>query len=156
MVKGLGRGDELDGLDRMILNSLREDSRRSVKSLAEELRRPVSTVYERIKRLERRGVIRRYTVDIDYSALGYTVKALILVNVDGKHIIDLEEELAAHPNVLAVYDITGEFDVALIAAFKSIAELDAFVKSLLKSPYVKQTRTSIVFRATKEDHHLPL
>lgn len=146
----------LDGLDKAILETLRENSRVSVRELAIALKKPQSTVYERLKRLQKLGVIKKFTVDIDYSKLGYTVKALILLNVDGKHILDVEADIAKHDCVEAVYDITGEFDVAVIASFKSISELDAFVKSLLKHPYIKQSRTSIVFRAYKEGKTLPL
>ncbi|MGC9122221.1 MAG: Lrp/AsnC family transcriptional regulator, partial [Thermogladius sp.] len=85
-----------------------------------------------------------------------TVKALILLNVDGKHILDVESDVSRHQNVEAVYDITGEFDVAVIASFKSISELDEFVKWLLKHPYIKQSRTSIIFRVAKEEKRLPL
>jgi len=124
--------------------------------LAAKLQVPHSTLHERLKRLVERGVVKRYTVLLDEAKLGYTVKALILINVDGKHILDVEREIAQHPNVQMVLDITGEFDVAVIAVFKSIEELDNFVKNLLKNPYVKQTRTSIAFRVIKQDLQLPL
>ncbi|AFL66011.1 Lrp/AsnC family transcriptional regulator [Desulfurococcus amylolyticus] len=146
----------IDDIDKRILNILQEDSRQSLKSIAEKLGRPVSTIHERIRRLLEKGVLRKYTVLIDYEKLGYTVKALVLMNVDGKHIIDVERYISQHPNVLTVYDITGEFDVAVIAVFKEIRELDNFIKWVLQNPYVKQTRTSIVFRTIKENMHLPL
>jgi len=147
---------ELDELDKAILDALREDSRQSLKTIAGKLGRPVSTIHERIKRLQRIGVLKGYTILVDYSKLGYTVKALILMNVDGKHIIDVERYVSQHPNVMVVYDITGEFDVAVIAVFREIRELDDFIKWVLQNPYVKQTRTSIVFRTIKEAVHLPL
>jgi DNA-binding Lrp family transcriptional regulator len=146
----------IDDIDKKILNILQEDSRQSLRSIAEKLGKPVSTIHERIRRLLEKDVLRKYTVLIDYEKLGYTVKALVLMNVDGKHIIDVERYISQHPNVLTVYDITGEFDVAVIAVFKEIRELDSFIKWVLQNPYVKQTRTSIVFRTIKENIHLPL
>ncbi|ADV64486.1 Lrp/AsnC family transcriptional regulator [Desulfurococcus mucosus] len=147
---------KMDELDREVLKALQEDSRQSLRSIAERLGRPVSTVHERVRRLIDKGVLKGFTVLVDYGRLGYTVKALILMNVDGKHIIDVERHVSQHPNVLVVYDITGEFDVAVIAVFKEIRELDEFIKWILQNPYVKQTRTSIVFRTIKESIHLPL
>jgi DNA-binding Lrp family transcriptional regulator len=146
----------LDEIDRRLLEILREDSRRRLKDLAVELSKPVSTIHERVRKLVRTRVIKKFTVEIDYSRLGYNIKALILLNVDGKHILDVEGDISRHPNVEAVYDITGEFDVAVIASFKSISELDEFVKWLLKHPYIKQSRTSIIFRVAKEEKRLPL
>jgi Lrp/AsnC family transcriptional regulator for asnA, asnC and gidA len=145
-----------DDLDKRILEFLREDSRVSLKVIAENTGKPVSTIHERIKKLVRNGILRKFTVLIDYGKMGYGIKVLILVNVDGKHIIDVENYVSQHPNVQAVYDITGEFDVAVLAAFKSMSELDKFVKWLLQNPFIRQTRTSIVFRVVKETIHLPL
>ncbi|WP_440059741.1 Lrp/AsnC family transcriptional regulator [Thermogladius sp. 4427co] len=146
----------LDELDKMILEILREDSSKSLKEIAEKTSKPVSTIYDRIKKLVKLGIIKRFTIEIDYSKLGYTIKALILLNVDGKHILEVESDISKHPNVEAVYDITGEFDVAVIASFKEIKELDEFVKWLLRHPYIRQSRTSIVFRISKEEKRLPL
>ncbi|MGB9827854.1 Lrp/AsnC family transcriptional regulator [Thermosphaera chiliense] len=146
----------IDDLDKKILEFLREDSRVSLKIISENTGKPVSTIHERIKRLFKSGILRKFTVLIDYGRLGYGIKVLILVNVDGKHIIDVENYVSQHPNVQAVYDITGEFDVAVIAAFKSMSELDKFVKWLLQNPFIRQTRTSIIFRIVKETFHLPI
>ncbi|RLG80612.1 MAG: AsnC family transcriptional regulator [Thermoprotei archaeon] len=146
----------LDPIDKAILRELRENSRVSIRSLARKLKLAPSTVYERIKKLESHGVIKNYTVDINYRLLGYQLKALILAVVDGEHILEVEEEVARSKNVVALYDITGEYDVAIIAVFKTIEELDNFVKSLLRNPYIKHTTTSVVFRTIKEKYTLPI
>lgn len=146
----------IDELDRKILEFLQEDSRISLKVIAENTGKPVSTIHERIKKLLKSGVLKKFTILADYGKLGYGVKVLILMNVDGKHIIDVENYVSQHPNVQAVYDITGEFDVAVLAAFKSMSDLDKFVKWLLQNPFIKQTRTSIIFRVVKETVHLPI
>ncbi len=143
-------------MDKVLLNELMRDSRRSIRELARKLGIPASTLHDRVKKLVKRGIIRGFTVVLDEAKLGYTVKALILVNVDGKHILEVEREIARHPNVQIVLDITGEFDVAILVVFKSISELDNFVKELLKNPYIKQTRTSIAFRVVKQTHNIPL
>ena len=146
----------LDNLDKQILEYLKYNSRISFRELATKLGKPVSTIYDRVKRLEKLGVIRGYSTSIDYRKLGYQIKALILVNAVGKELVNVERMIAENPNVQAVYDITGEYDIAVIAAFKTIEELDSFVKNLLSNPGVVHTRTSIVFRTVKETLHLPI
>ncbi len=146
----------IDHVDKNILKTLRANSRTSFRELARKLGIPPSTMHDRVKRLEKQGVITSYTIGINYRLIGYQVKALILVNVIGEHIIEVEKEIAKNPNVQAVYDITGEYDIAVLVSFKTIEELDHFVKKLLKNPYIKQTRTSIVFRTIKENLHLPI
>ncbi len=156
ITKGLCSMSKLDWLDKAILAKLTDGRRRSIREIARELEIPPSTIHERIKKLESRGIIKRYTAVLDEGKLGYMVKALILINVDGKHILDVEREIAENPNVEIVLDITGEFDIAVLAVFRNISELDNFVKKLLKNPYIKQTRTSIAFRTIKHEINPPI
>ncbi|HWQ17052.1 MAG TPA: Lrp/AsnC family transcriptional regulator [Sulfolobales archaeon] len=143
------RGD-MDELDAKIIERLLKDSRKSLRSIAKELGTPTSTVHERVKRLVKLGVIRRFTAELDLKLLGLDITALILVSVDGAHITEVEKTLSTYDQVMAVYDITGEFDVALIAKFRNMDELNNFIKTILKIPYIKRTVTSVVFNVVKE------
>jgi len=140
----------MDELDMKIIERLLKDSRKSLRSIAKELGTPTSTVHERVKRLVKLGVIRRFTAELDLKLLGLDITALILVSVDGAHITDVEKTLSTYDQVIAVYDITGEFDVALIAKFRNMDELNNFIKTILKMPYIKRTVTSVVFNVVKE------
>ncbi|MHB1867549.1 MAG: Lrp/AsnC family transcriptional regulator [Nitrososphaerales archaeon] len=70
---------ELDK-DGLILQKLRSDSSKSVSEIALELDMPRTTVQERIKKLVQSGVIKRFTVQTDYTKLGKPVTAFILVS----------------------------------------------------------------------------
>ncbi len=146
----------LDTIDRKLVRILAEDCRASTRAIASRLGLAHSTVHSRLRRLVEKGVIRRFTVLVDPYQLGFEVTALILVQAEGSHIEDLENELKPHPNIIAVYDITGEFDVAVIARFENMRQLDVFLKQLNKLPYVKRTVTSIVLRVVKEDPNAPI
>ena len=146
----------LDELDLRLIRLLAEDSRASSRSLAARLGVAHTTVAARIRRLVESGVIRRFTVLLDPYQLGYEVTALTLVQAEGSRIEELEETVTPHPNIIAVYDITGEFDVAIIARFKSMRQLDAFLKQLNRIPYVRRTVTSIALRVVKEDPNAPI
>jgi len=144
----------LDELDKKIINVLIDDPRITYRKLARSLGVSVGTVYNRIRKLMGQGIIRDFTVQVDFSKVGYDVTALILIKVDGKHIIDVEREVARHPNVCAVYDVTGEFDVIVVAKFRNIGELNKFIKNLLAKPYVLSTNTSIALNVVKENFKL--
>ncbi|HDJ94870.1 MAG TPA: Lrp/AsnC family transcriptional regulator [Acidilobales archaeon] len=146
----------LDELDKKIINALIENPRITYRKLAKSLGVSVGTVYNRVKKLMSRGIIRDFTVQVDFSKVGYDVTALILVKVDGKHIIDVEREVARYPNVCAVYDVTGEFDVIVVAKFRNIGELNKFIKNLLAKPYVLSTNTSIALNVVKENFKLKI
>ncbi|OYT61032.1 MAG: AsnC family transcriptional regulator [Desulfurococcales archaeon ex4484_217_1] len=144
----------LDELDKKIINELIDNPRITYRKLARSLGVSVGTVYNRIRKLIGQGIIRDFTVQVDFSKVGYDVTALILVKVDGKHIIDVEREVARYPNVCAVYDVTGEFDVIVVAKFRNIGELNKFIKNLLSKPYVLSTNTSIALNVVKENFKL--
>lgn len=147
---------ELDDIDRVIVDRLIENSRVSLRSIARELRLSPATIHERVQKLIMRGIIKGFTVIVDYKSLGYDVTALIMISVDGKYITEIESWLANQPEIVAVYDITGEFDVAVIAKTRNMTELNSLVKRILKHPHIKRTVTSIAFNVVKEDFRLPV
>lgn len=102
------------------------------------------------------GVIKGYIPLLDYGKLGYGFIASIFLQIEGKHLVEVEEELANPQEVVAVYDITGEFDVILIARFKTIASMNAFIKKILQNPYIKKTVTNVVLNVVKEDPRIKI
>ncbi len=145
---------ELDDLDLRILKALALRGKEGVRKLARELGKSPSTITERIKKLEERGYISGYTALVNYAKLGYQVNAVTLLQVDGAYIEQVERELAKKPNVRAVFDITGEYDIALILSFKSVPDLDKFIKSLIRNPHIKRSMTSLIFRVIKDTPHV--
>ncbi|MCC6035048.1 MAG: Lrp/AsnC family transcriptional regulator [Desulfurococcaceae archaeon] len=145
---------KVDSLDLEILRALSKNSKLSIREISKIVKKSPSLIHSRIRRLEKSGFIRNYTILVDYQKLGYDVYALTLLQVDGAHIVEVEEALSKEPNIKAVYDITGEYDVAFISAFKSVSELDNFIKKLLKNPYIKRSVTSIILRVVKDTPHI--
>jgi DNA-binding Lrp family transcriptional regulator len=142
---------ELDDLDFQILRTLEEDARQSCREIAEKLGVATGTVYNRIKKLTDEGVIKGYIPIIDPEKVGYELTALILIQVEGRYLVDVENEVAKFDEVFYVYDITGEFDVAIAARFKTREKLNKFIKSILTIQHVKRTVTNIVLNVVKED-----
>lgn len=148
--------NEIDELDLQIIKLLQEDSRISYNKLASRLGVSVGTVYNRVKSLEEKGVLKGYTVLIDPVKVGYSTIAIILIQAEGAHLVDVENEIAKIDNTVAVYDITGDFDIAVIARFKDRFELNSFVKKVLSMPYVKRTVTNVVLNVVKEDFRVKI
>ncbi|ABP96096.1 MULTISPECIES: Lrp/AsnC family transcriptional regulator [Metallosphaera] len=142
---------ELDTVDRRLLIELLRDSRVSLRRLSEEMSVSPATLHNRLTRLVQEGVIKGFTALVDYTKLGYSLSAIIMVKVNGKYLVEFEKEIANTDNIVAVYDVVGEYDVVLIAKFRSVEDLDVFLKQLLKNNKVERTYTSIVLNAVKED-----
>jgi len=143
--------------DLKILRALAENSRGSLKEISDAVGMPISTVFSRIKKLEHAGLIKGYTLSVDHSRLGYKITAIIHFSIDGPYLEEIEKMLASKENVIFLYDVTGDFDIIAVARFRSIEELDRFVKDTLKNPHIKRTTTSIALRVVKESPtHVPL
>jgi len=130
---------------------LGEDARKSYREIAEELEVAPGTIYSRTKRLMEEGVIKAYVPVLDPSRVGFDLSALILIQAEGEHLLAVEDELAKKEEVYFVYDITGDFDIAVGARFRNRGEMNGFLKSILRIPYVKRTVTNVVLNVVKED-----
>ncbi len=141
----------VDELDRKIISILQKDARLSYREIAKKVGVAVGTVYNRIKRLEEEGIILGFAPKLDYTKLGYDLTTIIGVKAQGKRIVDIEKEIAKDPHVACVYDVTGEYDIIVIAKFKGREDMNRFVKKLLRIDGVEKTYTHVAMDIVKED-----
>lgn len=142
---------ELDKKDLTILNELVENARLSYREIAKKTGLSAVTVMNRIKRLEKEGIIQKYSMLIDYEKLNYELQALIAIRVSKGKLFQVEKKIATHPNVCAVYDITGPFDVVVLVRFKNRRGLDNFVKKVQTYDFVERTETNLILNTIKEE-----
>ena len=148
--------EKIDDVDIQILSVLQEDSRLSFNKIARKLGISVGTAFNRIKSLEKKGVLKGYTTVVDSSKLGYGLTVIIMIQAEGSHLTEIENEIAKTANVVAVYDITGDYDAVAIAKFKDRAGLNFFVKNLLVIPHIKRTVTNVALNVVKEGNGVKL
>jgi DNA-binding Lrp family transcriptional regulator len=141
---------KVDDIDLKIIRTLEDDSRVSLRKLAQKLGLTPNILNNRIKSLENEGVIRGYTPIVDSAKMGYLLTAIIMIQVEGDHMVEVENEIAKESNVLSVYDITGEYDAIVFAKFRDNAALNGFLKKLLTERYIKRTTTLVALNAVKE------
>jgi len=126
---------EIDRTDKDILNALLENSRLSYRQIAKKIKRSVATVMHRVRALEKEGIVRGYTVNLDYEKLGYDLPVLIEMEVDVKERPDAGQVIGHNENVSNVYDTSGDFDEAVFATFKNRKQLD--LVEILHSLYLE-------------------
>ena len=146
---------ELSDLDRKIVNSLVENARLSLRQIAKKIHVSVATVMHHLRQLEMRRIIKKYATNIDYDKVGYDVEVVIEIRVSKGKLFEVEKKIATHPNVFAVYDLTGPFDSLVLARFKSRRELDTFVKKLQSFEFVERTETKLILNTIKEEDRMP-
>jgi Lrp/AsnC family transcriptional regulator, leucine-responsive regulatory protein len=150
----------LDAIDRRILRALQKDGRLPVVTLAEQVGLSATPCQRRLKRLEDAGVIARYTAVLDPVRLGMPLQAFVMVALSS-HAEDIVEAfqkaLAARPEVLAAYAMSGEMDYLLhVLATDFEAYADFALKALLRMPGVKETRSSFVLHPLKPPGDVPV
>lgn len=135
----------LDAIDMRILRLLSEDSRQSQRSLARELSMSPPAVGERIVRLERAGVIRGYTVDIDWADLGLPMVAFIdVVSVQGAVQRRLLARLSELPSVDGVDVVTGSSDLRVHLRVRDHTHLrEVLFGEILPLEEIQRTETLI-------------
>jgi Lrp/AsnC family leucine-responsive transcriptional regulator len=126
---------------RDVTETLVEDARISLKELAQRVGLSSPSASERLKRLEERGVIRGFTVDVDPAALGYTLQAIVRIRpLPGKlHVVqDLIQQI---PQFSECDKVTGDDCFVGRLHIRSIDELDTILDRIADKA---ETSSSIV------------
>lgn len=138
----------------MIIRKLRSDSSISVSELASDLQLPRTTVQERIKKLVQSGIIKRFTLQLDYSKVGKPVTAFILVSfLAGSGVSQREaaEKIAEIEDVFEVHVISGDWDIIAKARGESIQSIGELVLDRIRNVKgVERTLTCTSFVTIKE------
>lgn len=109
----------VDQKDLVILDQLKKNAKFSSRSLAKISGLPISTVHRRIKKLEKEGIIKGYTVLVNYEKLGKPVEVLFFINLEevipGKgHIpmLNVKKEIKKIDDVVEIFTVEGgNFDL---------------------------------------------
>ncbi|MFQ6064307.1 MAG: Lrp/AsnC family transcriptional regulator [Candidatus Bathyarchaeia archaeon] len=144
----------LDELDWKILQALQESAKQTYKEIGHLLGVAHSTIYDRIMKMEKEGVIKRYTTILDLEKAGVKyVTAIMTIFTDPKKSENVAKRLSELDEVLEVSTSLSE-ELLIIA--KVVAEdqekLHSFIaQSIAPLPGVLRIRTSIVTRKYKEE-----
>ncbi len=133
-----------------ILEVLLQNSRLSYRAIARKVGVSVATVINRARSMERKGIIKRHTIQIDYEKLGYDIDVAVFMRVSRGKLLDVEKRISLYKNVYAVYDITGAFDVLVLAMFRNRMELNKFIKRVQTFEYVERTETNLILNKVKD------
>jgi len=147
---------KIDDLDLKILEELSNDASISVPRLSRKIKINASVVYSRIKRLVKRGIIRKFTILMNDEALGFNVKALTGINMDSKLRDNVLSELFRIPGVTEVSEVTGRFDILVTMNSHSLDEMHQLISERVgRIEGVQKTETFIEMRKTTREIPIP-
>ncbi|WP_332814277.1 Lrp/AsnC family transcriptional regulator [Ramlibacter sp.] len=149
----------MDQIDRKILRVLQSNARASLQEISQAVGLSTSPCWERIRKLEANGVIEGYTVRLSAPALGLNDTVMVQVTLDSHSENTLErfgETLAAIPEVIEAYLVSGEYDYLLRVAVRDTRDYERLLRErLYKIKGIRHSQSSFVLRTLKKAE-LPL
>ena len=153
-------GSKLDRIDRQILSILQQDGRIPNNKLAEKIGLTTTPTLERVKRLEKEGVIKGYSAQVDANAVdrGLIVFCSLRLAVHQMHTLnEVCEDIDKMPEIQACYHITGDADFLLKIVVKDTKAYEYFMhQKLTRLPGIERIYSNIVLSTKKENYKIPI
>jgi len=142
---------DLDDLDLSILEKLLGDARVSFRELAASTKSDQRTIASHFERLMKIGIIKRVTVDVDWSKVGFTASAFMgsTTALGAEDVEKLFEFMRREPRILEAYATLGTHEYFMKVLDLDIATLRSGVSAPLES-LTADLSTSVIVNPIKE------
>ena len=143
----------LDAIDWKILAELQNDGRMTNVELARRVGISAPPCLRRVRALEEAGFIRGYRGLLDEKLLGFEVVVFAMVHLSSQAEADLNQN---EPLVRECWMLSGEIDFILKCVAPDLKTFQAFVERLTGAPHVRNVKTSLTLRNSKDAAMVPL
>ncbi len=135
-----------------ILDLLKRNSKLTTSQISKKTGIPITTVHNRIKKMEKEGIIKHYTLDLDYNKLNLPLQAHVLVTAfnttpNGKKVDQeiIAKQIKKHEHIERVQIITGGYDLLVTIRASSMKELNELITKFIRQvDGVDKTTTMMV------------
>ena len=141
----------MDEFDQRIVGVLVENARISLKDLAQQVGLSSPSTAERLRRIEERGILKSFTIDVDPKALGYNFQVIVRINPLPGALHLIEQAIKEIPEFVECDKVTGEDCFIGRLWVRSIEQLDQVLDRISDRA---QTNTCII-KATPVKRRLP-
>ena len=135
--------------DFTLIKALMENARIPISELARRFGVSDTAIRKRLKKLERDGVIVRYTVEVDPKKLGFNVVAIIGIDTMPEDLLPTISKLKEMDEVIKLYTATGDHMILIECWLRDSKELERFLKKLENMKGVKYVRPAIILERIK-------
>lgn len=142
--------------ERKIISCLNKDARKSYREISRETGISVPSVIQTIRKLEKIGAIKGYAPILNPEYFGFGLMAVVALRISQGKLLETQKKIAEDGRVMAVYDVTGEWDSILIGWFTDREDLNQFIKRVLSLKYIDRTVTHLVLNVVKNEPRLPI
>jgi Lrp/AsnC family transcriptional regulator, leucine-responsive regulatory protein len=146
--------ETFDRFDMAILRALLHDSRKTLQEIGVEVGLSPTSCWTRIKKLEAQEVIKRYTVDLDASKLGYHDSVIVQLTLEShsdETLYEFGRVLATIPEIQEAYLVSGDYDYYIRIAVRDTRDYERLLREkLYKIPGIRHSQSHFVLRVLKE------
>ncbi len=140
----------MDEKDIQIINILRENARMPYAEIAKLLNVTEATVRKRVKNLEKNGVIKKYTIEVDPAKLGYSTITILGLDVEPQYLLEAAHKIAELDEVKKVATSSGDHMIMAEIWTKNTSELfEVISKKIAKIKGVKKLCPAILLEEIK-------
>ena len=147
---------KIDSTDREILKMLQENARIAFKRIAEKIGVSEATVFVRVKKLRKKGVIKRFTAIVSPELLGKSLTAFVLINTEPKKLENVLYTLSSMDDVYEAYDVTGTYYAIVKIRTENRETLAEIIDKIGMIDGVTRTETAIVLKCVKEETRIKI
>lgn len=133
--------NHIDTTDIKLIKQLQINARITFTQLGKIVGLTSPAVSERIKKLEDRGIISGYSVQLDQSKIGAPVSAFIALTTKSNHYAQLIDFAEKSPEILECHHLTGAISFMIKVAVSSPSTLENLLTKLNK---FGETQTTII------------
>ena len=133
---------KIDVIDKKIIDELNTNSRLSMSELGRRVNLSSPSVTERVRQMESFGIIKNYTLEVDYEKLGLPIQCIIEATVKNGDYKSFKNYIEKLSNVEFCYRIAGNACYMLKMNFETFAEAEEFINNV--NPFA-QTVTHFIF-----------
>lgn len=133
---------KIDEIDHRLIYELEQDSRLSMSELGRRIKLSAPSVNERVRRLESFGVIKQYSLELDYEKLRLPIQCIVEATVKNGQYEAFLHYLKQQPTVSFCYRISGDACYLIKIQFSSFSAAESFIDEVI--PYA-QTKTQFIF-----------
>src|SRR3989344_6490364 len=115
--------------DTLLVSLLRENSRMSLTDMSKATKIPVSTIFQKLKEFNK-SIIRKHTALVDFSQMGFNVRARVLLKVKKTELQRLKDYLLSHKSINELYKINNGYDFMVEFIFCTMKEMEEHLDML--------------------------
>ena len=147
--------EDIDSLDRKILQILSHDGNMSFQNIANRLSISKSTVHNRVSTLQKKGIIKGFYAMLDPEKLenGITAISLVKGRYGPKYSQNIGNAISQIKGVWGVYFVMGDVDFIVLIRCRTKNELSGIIEHLSKTEGVERSSTFYVLETLKEAYN---